>query len=394
MGTPKWVQNREKYKNGLFAPLEGIPFGLQEAIDLSLESLKVYGKQYPHWAITYSGGKDSSALVSFIIWAIESRAVSAPQSLTVIYADTLMELPPLATTAETVLADIEQMGYSAIRVIPALEKRFWANILGRGVIPPKRNVRWCTRQLKKDPMDLGLPQVWEKHGQDNVLILTGVRMGESADRDQRITTSCSTSDGECGQGWFQQNRHALAPLLHWRVCWIWKWLYGNNNPLPSTLGIEPVYKVDDVFDIRTGCISCNLINIDWALKTLIKVPEWSHLAPLLRLKDMYQRMYQAKHRVRYKPQKRKDGTYSAKRVNNLGALTIKARKYFYGEVQNIAAEARYPLISDKEDQFIHWCWINNVWPKSAERRYKPSDPPPKALIIQDGLIVGEQLPLF
>jgi hypothetical protein len=35
-------------------------------------------------------------------------------------------------------------------------------------------------------------------------MLTGVRIGESAARDQRIALSCTKDGGECGQGWFQQ----------------------------------------------------------------------------------------------------------------------------------------------------------------------------------------------
>ncbi len=35
---------------------------------------------------------------------------------------------------------------------------------------------------------------------ENFLMLTGVRIGESAARDQRIALSCTKDGGECGQG--------------------------------------------------------------------------------------------------------------------------------------------------------------------------------------------------
>lgn len=390
MAIPDWVTKREQYKKGLFAKLDGVPMGLQEAIDLSIDSLLLYGPKYPHWVITYSGGKDSSALVSFIVWALESDTIPSPESLTVLYADTQMELPPLTITAQKVMAELKERGYHAKTVVPPLEKRFWATILGRGVIPPKSKLRWCTRQLKKDPMDMGLPQVWERYDKDKVLILTGVRMGESTDRDQRITASCSTDDGECGQGWYQQHEHALAPLLHWRVCWIWKWLFGDLNPLTITREIEDVYKADDFFDIRTGCIGCNLVKTDWALKTLIRNPQWEHLRPLMRLKGVYEEMAQRKHRVRYKPTPRKDGTYNPKRVNNYGALKMASRRYFYDQIVAIESEAHYPLIPPDEKAYIHDCWANDVWPDSAKNRYQDGEQPIQ-LIIEDGKIVGEQL---
>lgn len=395
---PRWVDAREKYKNGLFGKLDGVPMGLQEAIEISVASLNAYGEKYPHWAVTYSGGKDSSALLSFVIWAIENGAVAPPETLTVLYADTLMELPPLTQTAERVLQAVAQRGYTVKKVVPRWTRRFWVNILGRGVIPPKNAMRWCTRMLKKEPMDRALSDTWERHGQDSVLILTGVRLGESDARDQRITTSCSSTDGECGQGWFQQNRHALAPLLHWRVCWVWKFLYGELNPIPETLGIEPVYKVDDVFDIRTGCISCNLVDTDWALKTLVRIPQYAHLAPLAKLKGIYEEMYSSKWRVRYQPQQRADGSYSARRAHGLGALTMEAREYFLERVEDVEQEAGYTLIEEREKHLIRRMWQWGFWPKSATRRYSDHSGGDMLSIpiIVDGQIIGEQppLPLF
>lgn len=38
---------------------------LADSLELSIASLNAYGENYRHWAIAYSGGKDSSALVSF-----------------------------------------------------------------------------------------------------------------------------------------------------------------------------------------------------------------------------------------------------------------------------------------------------------------------------------------
>lgn len=68
--------------------------------------------------------------------------------------------------------------------------------------PPKNRFRWCTVGLKVEPMMAALPDLRERTAQ-KLLILTGVRMGESAARDQHIAVSCSKDSGECGQGWFQ-----------------------------------------------------------------------------------------------------------------------------------------------------------------------------------------------
>jgi hypothetical protein len=42
---------------------------------------------------------------------------------------------------------------------------------------------------------------------ERLLMLTGVRLGESAVRDRRIALSCSRNGAECGQGWFQHQTY-------------------------------------------------------------------------------------------------------------------------------------------------------------------------------------------
>ena len=67
---------------------------LERSIDLSAESLRHYGSLYKHWAIAFSGGKDSSATVTLVADLIDKGLIPRPASLTVLYADTRQELPP------------------------------------------------------------------------------------------------------------------------------------------------------------------------------------------------------------------------------------------------------------------------------------------------------------
>lgn len=66
---------------------------------MALDSLRAYAPHYRHWAIAYSGGKDSSTLATLIPWAILTGRLPRPESLTILYADTRQELPPLQMTA-------------------------------------------------------------------------------------------------------------------------------------------------------------------------------------------------------------------------------------------------------------------------------------------------------
>lgn len=337
---------------------------LQDAIQQSIDSLRAYGENYRHWAIAYSGGKDSSATASFVAWAIRTGRVPAPESLTVLYADTRMELPPLQQTAMDFLAAIESDGIKTHVVLPAMDDRFYVYMLGRGVPPPKNRFRWCTPQLKVEPMMDALQDTHAALG-EKFLMITGVRMGESVARDQRIALSCSKDSGECGQGWFQVGTDesvadTLAPLLHWRVCHIWDWLYFEPHGYPVLANIAAVYGDGDV---RTGCVGCNLASRDVALENLIKKPEWSHLEPLTELKPLYAELTKGKHRKRKtKAERRKDGLYS-KNAQRLGPLTMAARAYGLERVMDIQARAGVDMINVEEEARIRELWSLNTWPQ-------------------------------
>jgi DNA sulfur modification protein DndC len=337
---------------------------LDAAIDLSVASLRAYGDRYRHWTIAYSGGKDSTATVAFVLWAIRSGAVTPPESLTTMYCDTRQELPPLASAAMRILDTVRSYGYGAQVVLPAMDDRFYCYVLGRGVPPPSNTFRWCTPQLKIEPMNAALVGLRESTG-EKLLMLTGVRLGESAVRDQRIAVSCSKDSGECGQGWFQvatpeSIADTLAPLLHWRLCHVYDWLYfePERHGL-DTSGVAAVYGEDD---IRTGCIACNLASRDNALERLIRQPEWEHLRPLLELKPLFAELKMAKHRKRKsEPELRQDGTF-ARNVQRLGPLTMQARAYGLDRVLDIQRRASVDLINAEEESRIRELWAANTWP--------------------------------
>lgn len=337
---------------------------LDGAIELSLMSLAEYGKRYQHWAVAYSGGKDSSATVAFVAWAVKSGRVPTPESLTVLYADTRQELPPLQQTAVKLLEVLRGDGFQAQVVWPEMDRRFYVYMLGRGVPPPKNRFRWCTVALKVDPMMAALADLRGRTGQ-KLLMLTGVRIGESAARDQRIAVSCSEDSGECGQGWFQiatpeSVADTLAPLLHWRLCHVYDWLYFEQSKHGYDVNkIAVVYGQDDV---RTGCIGCNLVDQDTALICLVKIPEWAHLKPLLELKPLFRELTNARCRIRKsEPEVRKDGKYS-KNVQRLGPLTMEARAYGLTRVLDIQNRAGVDLINQEEEARIRELWRLNTWP--------------------------------
>lgn len=372
---------------------------LDEAIDLTAASLNLYREKYDHWVFGYSGGKDSTATVTLVSHLIETGKVKRPKSMKVLYADTRMELPPLNIAARRVMDTLREKGFETEIVEPVLDQRFFVYMFGRGVPPPAPNFRYCTGILKINPMQksvesraVGLgfgemvrnikseilhfekygveKEIWNYRGfgKEKLLMITGVRLGESAARDERIILSCSKDSGECGQGYLQKSskeslNDVLAPLVHFRVCHIWDWLMFFAPEIGfDTRLVAEVYGIDEEnstaeSDARTGCIQCNVAKKDTAFDNILKIPFWKYTSPLKGLRPLYSELREPRNRLRKYGETNSAGEL-VKNQNRLGPLTFEAREYGLEQVLKIQddindvafAEGKPPiyLITDEE----------------------------------------------
>lgn len=312
---------------------------LEQSVELTAATLREFGARYDHWVFAWSGGKDSTTCLTLCLYLVESGRVPAPKSVTVLYADTRQEILPLWFCAAEIRAALLERGIDTRVVMAPLDKRMWVYILGRGVPPPNNNtLRYCTRQIKIEPMAAAVAELAAARG-GKVLVLTGVRLGESAARDSRIALACTTSGAECGQGHFHQAldngaADTLAPIVHWRVCHVWAWL--NNYAPDHRFGEWPTGVLAEAYggrggneeqeiNARTGCVCCPLASRDTALDAVVANPRWAYLAPLKRIRDLYQWLRLPAQRLR-KPggEKRKDGTLATNQ-QRMGPLTFVAR---------------------------------------------------------------------
>jgi DNA sulfur modification protein DndC len=370
-------------------------------IEKTIESLNTFAVQYDHWVIAYSGGKDSSCVATLIPQLIANKNVPAPKSLTVLYADTRMELPPLRNAAMGVMNKLREHGFMCLVVLPRMAERFFVYMFGRGVPPPSNTFRWCTSQIKIEPMMAALSELRQFHGQ-KFLMLTGVRIGESASRDARISLSCGKNGAECGQGWFQEATpesvaDTLAPILHWRVCHVWKWLR-QWAPLGGypTERVADSYGGDEAEEInaRTGCVGCNLASRDKALETLLKEDRWQYLRPLMELRPLYVELKMQHNRLRKTGRElTKDGSL-VKNPNRMGPLTMKARRMGLDRVIDIQnrINARKPdgdpdyILIDVEERFVIERMIeSNTWPNGWDGTEQRADMPFEE-IMKDGSV--------
>lgn len=360
---------------------------LAEAQQLTIQSLEAYGADRSTWVVGYSGGKDSTATVTFIDWAINQGLIQRPENLILVYSDTLMELPSLEDSAHRLMAHLQSKGWQIRRSVPALEteptkvERFFVAMLGRGYPPPHNKFRWCTKRLKTEKIDQIYQSIAVEYG-DDFLGIDGIRKGESAARDSLILASCSTDDGECGQGWFHNTVHGakLSPILHWRVCQVWEWNilawveYGYPvDGMMQTYGADAyVDDIEEPLSARTGCIGCPLVTTpnekrpkpDKALATVVEQEAWSHLAPFQRLSEVYWRL------------RWDDSMRCIDNKGQKGCLTLLAREWALGEILAIQSKSArlalelgrkaYTLIADDEVAVIRKMIEDKTYPDTLK----------------------------
>lgn len=356
---------------------------LAEAQQLTIQSLQAYAYDKTTWVVGFSGGKDSTALATFLDYAFSNGQLKRPENLIIAYSDTLMELPSLEYGAHALLNKLQGKGWQVRRSKPQLEvkdqrtERFFVTMLGKGYPPPNNRFRWCTDRMKGQKIDGMYKAIAEEYGNDYIGF-DGIRKGESAVRDRVITTSCSVGDGECGQGWFHTtgSGQKLSPILHWRACNVWDWIieacFEHDYPIASVIETYGVDITDDGFEeplsARTGCIGCPLVTTgnekhpkpDKALATVLLQENWSHLKPFERLSEIYWRLRwdTSMRHINLKGQK--------------GCLTLQARLWALEEILKLQSEsarlalakgrAPYTLISAEEEAVIRQMVADRVFP--------------------------------
>lgn len=323
-----------------------LEFRMQESLRV-LTSIVERG--FDHWIITFSGGKDSTtALVLALETALKEKL--PVQRVDVVYSDTLIEIPVVEQHAIRFLeflARFERLRSLPLYfhvVYPVLENRFWVCLLGKGYPPPHHRFRWCTRRLKIEPAEARLRACIQPN---RTAIVTGVRFGESSQRDRQLYTSCRRG-GECGQGvWFQHSTRLqaayLAPIAHWKECDVWDFLnfYAPALGYPTHLLEREVYNGRET---RFGCWMCTVVRNDKAMERIVARPEWSHLRPLLEFRERVIYLTSSAE-SRYC---RSDGTP--------GRLSLETRKRLLTELLQLQEALGMPLIEGEEVEFIKALW--------------------------------------
>ena len=147
------------------------------------------------WIIGFSGGKDSTVLLTLTWMAIlkvknEFDIKFLKREIYVVCNDTLVENPIITNYVNKVLekiaeaASIHSLPIKVRKTTPRLEDSFFVNLIGKGYPAPNNSFRWCTERLKIKPTSKFISDIVKSEDNDyhEAIILVGTRKSESVTR--------------------------------------------------------------------------------------------------------------------------------------------------------------------------------------------------------------------
>lgn len=111
----------------------------------------------------------------------------------------------------------------------------------------------------------------------------------------------------------------------------------------ETQMLADAYGGDDAEDkaARTGCIGCPLASQDVALETIIGMPGWAHLRPLLGVKHVYRALRLPQHRLKKTGLTAAGEIATAKNKQRMGPLTFEARLWALEQLLGIQRQVNH-----------------------------------------------------
>ena len=272
--------------------------------DIHREIQEVYLENARPWVIGYSGGKDSTTALQLIWYALaELPPEQRKYPVYVISSDTLVETPVIVSYITNTLDRIEataseqEMPFQTKIVRPKTSDTFWVNLIGRGYPAPYTRFRWCTDRMKIQPANRFILDKASEHGE--VIMVLGVRKGESATRDQVLSLH-RLKDSLLSRHTTLPNAFVYTPVVDFTMEDVWMYLLSNPSPWggdnrqlitlyrnTSAQGECPLV-VDETTpscgNSRFGCWTCTVVTKDKAMEGLIDSGEdW--MEPLLEFRD-------------------------------------------------------------------------------------------------------------
>lgn len=322
------------------------------------------------WVIGFSGGKDSTAVLQLIFYALsELPRIKLGKEVHVLSNDTLVENPNIVRFLDGQLEQIELAGkqelfahnpdlFNVIKVTPKLEDTFWLNLIGKGYPSPNRWFRWCTERMKINPTSDYILKTVNKHG--SAIIVLGTRKAESANRANSMRQY--EIEGLRLRKHTLPNAYVFAPIAEMSTQEVWTYLINTDNPWKiSNQELLNLYRsasdvmecplvIDDTTpscgNSRFGCWTCTVVDEDKSMKKMIvNGEEW--MLPLLDFRDWLRDL---RNDESSRDTRRRNGQ------KGIGPFTMTTRKLVLERLLMMEEQIGQSLISTQELVAIQYQW--------------------------------------
>jgi len=336
---------------------------------------KLYVLDSRPWVIGYSGGKDSTMLVSLVF---EALALLSPEvrtkEIAVVCTDTRVEIPAVVQRVSAELDAMNQssatqgLGITANLLKPPAEQSFWVNMIGRGYPPPNRTFRWCTQRMKIDPVSDFIRNRLGHWGE--AIILLGARRSESGSRAQTLGSRVKKEHG--------LRRHdnlprcwILTPIEELSTYDVWEYLMERPSPWGGdNQGLFQLYKdassgecplvmdqsTPSCGNSRFGCWTCTVVERDKASEGLLASGD-TRMKRLLEFREIL--LYYRNPENGFRDMVRKNG------AEGPGPLKLESRKQLLSQLVALEKEIDLSLISEEELLWIQTFWNSARSPDSG-----------------------------
>lgn len=319
---------------------------------------KLLNEKPEKWVIAFSGGKDSSLVLS-LFWSAIERGYAEGTEVVVLYCDTGAENPIAAKLALNTLenlsseARLKKLPLRSVIVKPEITRTLMVRIIGRGYPPPNNFFRWCTKDLRVLPV-----QKYIFENLDDGIVVTGVRKDESSQRSRSIGNNENpywTVQRE-GTG----SKRIFMPIVDLSVDQVWEGL--EIVPGPDSMDMValwnlykdassecPVIRTPDdppCGQGRFGCWLCTVVRRDKSAEKLV-ASGYTSLQPLL---DFRKWLLEIRNLPSHRNSIRRNGRHA------MGPFRLSARMEILKKLRMAEEQSGFTLLSEEELAAIHNEW--------------------------------------
>ena len=330
----------------------------------SLKELRDLFEKNDTIIITYSGGKDSTAVTLLSLILIEKIENEKRPTIYLASVDTLVEIPTIINTTSNFLKSIDLYSksnklpvYSRV-LTPRVDQRFWVCLIGKGYIPPSYMFRWCVSKLKINPMKNFIKGLGKE-----VIVLMGIRKDESRTRNRSIKKRYTMN--KWGQFEGLPNAKVFLPILDWTTSEVWAFLL--SNVFPINFNCENLYKL--YFNTRDGCMfkpdgsfycdgnrfgcwTCTVVKHDKSLERLSD--DNLALQYLLNFKKWL---------LKLSEDDRNRCAFNRKGGRAKGPFVLKTRMLIFDKLKELEIKTKLKLIDQEEENLI-----KSIWKEDKKKR--------------------------